>query len=298
VEPAGIVLLLVFPVGPLLLGLYSWRKSRASNPSTEGTKVDSWPGILNASLYYALAFNLVYFVQEFFLAWPKSLLPGVGAVVYHNNHNWSGDHPEVILYQGAGAVAIVVLGIVLTAIGSISRSAFGRWNPLLWWSACMALGLGLVQFSIAAMHPDNDVGQAFDYLALSSQSRLAIAVIAAALTIAFGIFFARPILSLAPEGSIKSARNRVIYVLKFAIVPILVGSVIAFANRAPPMGHLTMPIFTGLFVLPWTLAAAALTPTQKPVKNRLHDGIDWQVIIVSVFVLLIFRTILANGLAV
>ena len=85
--PAGILLLLVFPVGPILLGLWAWRRSDTISVGDAPAPLALWPGLINASLYFALAFNLVYFVQEFFLAWPKSLLPGVEGIVYHNNHN-------------------------------------------------------------------------------------------------------------------------------------------------------------------------------------------------------------------
>ena len=174
-EPAGILLLIGFPIGPLLLGIFAWWKTKELASTGAGVNVPLWPGALNVSLFFALAFNLIYFVQEFFLAWPKSLLPGVDAVVYHNNHNWSGDHPDVILYQGAGAVAIVLLGALLTIMGRITARSAGSWSPLLWWSACLALGLGLIQFPIAAMHPDNDVGQAMEFLQLSSPVRLSMA---------------------------------------------------------------------------------------------------------------------------
>ena len=71
-EPAGILLLIVFPIGPIVLGVIAWRRSTAAPSAPHPSVVGLWPGILNASLYFALAFNLVYFIQEFFLAWPKS----------------------------------------------------------------------------------------------------------------------------------------------------------------------------------------------------------------------------------
>ena len=108
-EPAGVLLLIAFPVGPILLGLYAWLRLRGQPSPFQPPPVPLWPGVLNATLYFALAFNLVYFVQEFFLAWPKSLLPGVEGVVYHNNHGWRGDHPDVLLYQGAGAAAVMAI---------------------------------------------------------------------------------------------------------------------------------------------------------------------------------------------
>ena len=295
-DPSGIMLLFAFPAGPLLLGGYAWWRTRGTSPSATEVAVPLWPGVLNASLYFALAFNLIYFVQEFFLAWPKSLLPGVDAVVYHNNHNWSGDHPDVILYQGAGALAIIVLGALLTAIGTLLGKRLRGAHPIIWWSACMGLALGLIQISIAAMHPDNDVGQAFEFLGLATEVRQLLAFLNVTAVIAFGTYFVRPLLAMAPAGALTTPRSRVLYTLKFAVVPLVAGTLIAWANRAPPIGHLTMPLFSGLFILPWTLAAAAITPVPTPVTDRLHRGVDWPLIIVSLVVLFVFRLVLAEGL--
>jgi hypothetical protein len=88
----------------------------------------------------------------------------------------------------------------------------------------------------------------------------------------------------------------VIYTLKFAIVPLVLGSLLAWPNRAPPINHLTLPLFSGLFILPWTLAAAALTPTPQPVTDRLHRDVDWTLIGASLVVLVAFRVVLAPGL--
>ena len=218
-EPAGVLMLIVFPIGPLLLGYYAWQRCRGLGVVNEPEVVPAWPGVLNGSLAFALAFNIVYFVQEFFLAWPKARLPGVEATVYHNNHGWSGDHPDVLLYQGAGALAIIVLGALLSA----ALFGFGRrlrgWQPLVAWTACLALALGLIQLSIAAMHPENDVGQAFEHLQLSPGSRLLLAALAAMLAVVFGCRFSGAVLAMAPAGAVSTPRARLRYLLKFALLP-------------------------------------------------------------------------------
>lgn len=57
-----------------------------------------------------------------------------------------------------------------------------------------------------------------------------------------------------------------------------------------------MPLFSGLFILPWTLAVAALSKPQEQQTDRFHRGIDWTLIVVTVIVLAIFRLVLAKGL--
>lgn len=294
-ELAGIVMLFAFPVGPVALGAWAWWRSRGSGDQGSAQRLALWPGALNASLYLALAFNAVYFVQELFLAWPKSRLPGVEAVVYHNNHGWRGDHPEVLVYQGTGALAIVVLGALLTTLGVLARGRLRGLHAALWWTACMALGLGLPQVLVAALHPGNDVSQAFEALELSRAAIDLLAVVSAAGVAAFGIYFARPLLATAPAAALATARGRVVYALRFAVLPLLAGSVIAWPNRAPPIEHLTMPFFSGLFVLSWTLAAVALTPPPPPAGDRLHRRVDGILIAVSLVVLALFRLVLARG---
>jgi hypothetical protein len=88
------------------------------------------------------------------------------------------------------------------------------------------------------------------------------------------------------------------FALAFNLVYFVQEFFLAWANRAPPIGHLTMPLFTALFVLPWTLAVAAITSPPTPATGRIHRGIDWPLIVGSLVVLIIFRTVLASGLSV
>ena len=67
---------------------------------------------LQSGLLYTLAFNLTFFIQELFLVVPKALTPGLRPTLYHNNHNWEGDHPLERLFQGTGALAIFLTGLV------------------------------------------------------------------------------------------------------------------------------------------------------------------------------------------
>ena len=62
-------------------------------------------------LLCALAFNLTFLWQELWLVIPKALTPGLHPILYHNNHNWTGDSPRVDLLQGTGALATLVSGL-------------------------------------------------------------------------------------------------------------------------------------------------------------------------------------------
>ena len=69
----------------------------------------NWKQSVASALLYALAFNLVFFVQGFFLVLPKTFTPGLRPTLFHNNHTWEGDSPLAKLYQGTGALVLLLL---------------------------------------------------------------------------------------------------------------------------------------------------------------------------------------------
>src|SRR5436190_23232431 len=70
-----------------------------------------WRPMAHSLLAYVLAFNLIFFVQELFLAWPKALVPGIKVTLFHNDHRWLGEAPIANLFQGTGALAILFCGL-------------------------------------------------------------------------------------------------------------------------------------------------------------------------------------------
>jgi hypothetical protein len=83
---------LVVLVAPLVLGLMGVRQRRRE-PTQESRGAWDWRLTISSTLLSALAFNLVFFVQELFLVVPKALTPGLHPTLYHNNHHWTGDNP-------------------------------------------------------------------------------------------------------------------------------------------------------------------------------------------------------------
>src|SRR5262245_15805300 len=79
---------------PLLLAL-SGIFTRSAESRAPASPAPAWDWRLTAAsaLTYALAFNLVFFLQELALVVPKALTPGLTATLYHNNHNWEGENP-------------------------------------------------------------------------------------------------------------------------------------------------------------------------------------------------------------
>jgi hypothetical protein len=109
----GIAVVLILIAGPLLFGLTGWIRSRRERTAAVTTSATPWKWKLAivSALLYVLAFNLTFFIQELFLV-PKALTPGLRPTLFHNNHSWEGEHPLANLFQGAGALAIFLTGLI------------------------------------------------------------------------------------------------------------------------------------------------------------------------------------------
>src|SRR5258708_25965187 len=109
----GIAVLSVLVIGPLLLGLMGlFRARRASGEGLQLARPWDWNLSIASMLLYALAFNLTFIIQELFLVIPKALTPGLRPILFHNNHTWAGENPLASLFQGTGALAIFVTGLI------------------------------------------------------------------------------------------------------------------------------------------------------------------------------------------
>src|SRR5476651_43789 len=121
----GIAVALVLIVAPLLLGLTGLLTARRAPVQAGSGRAIAWNWKLTitSALLYALAFNLIFFVQELFLVLPKALTPGLRPVLFHNNHTWAGANPLASLLQGTGALAILATGAGCALILRCMRSS-------------------------------------------------------------------------------------------------------------------------------------------------------------------------------
>ena len=188
-----------------------------------------WRPIAYSTLACVLAFNLTFFLQELFLVLPKSLVPGLHPTLFHNNHRWVGEAPIADLFQGTGAVAILLSGLVFCAIAS--RQA--RPSLIILWMAFQGLFQSLPQFVAGAISKGQDVGQAYAYLGLGG-GKAVIALAALAAIPAAGIWLGARFLSTAWEpGQVDSKRARFGYLLRMAGIPALVGIPVLVLFRIP-----------------------------------------------------------------
>ena len=303
VQHSGIVAIL-FPLvalgGPLLLGLIGLWRSRAGGAAAPAAPAPSWDWRLSfqSAILYALAFNLVFFIQELFLVLPKALTPGLRPTLYHNNHSWQGDHPLAALFQGTGALAIFLtgLGFAFLLRRAAGRSTAGR--LFLIWMAYHGLFQSLPQIVVGAFVPDNDVGMAMDWFAMSEGAKTIAALVALAALPLAGLWLTRPLLALASsEGAIAGPGRRTFFIFRTATLPALAAIPVIIAFRVPRelIEVILPPIAVTIVGMAWIQAAAWRETRAKPGGLSAARPI-FPLLGLLLILLLVFQLVLRPGI--
>ncbi len=188
---------------------------------------------VSAALFAALAFNLVFFVQELALVIPKSLLPGVHATLFHNNHQWVGDAPNIALLQGTGMLADLVVGLIFALLLARTRQGMGA-KLFLFWMTFQGLYQGLSQILIGTVLPGNDVGMAMGWLGFGPNARGITGIAAVIAMVGAGAWLAnRAIARLGTMAETGSGAGRMGFVFRAVTVPALAAVVLLVPFREP-----------------------------------------------------------------
>jgi hypothetical protein len=296
----GIAAVLILLVGPLLLGLAGLIPALRPQ-EREIAAAPSWNSklIFVSALLYTFAFNLIFFVQEIFLVLPKAFLPGVRPTLFHNNHSWEGEHPLTSLFQGTGALATFLVGVVCMLL---LRRGTGRSVPFrlfLIWMAYCGLFMALPQVVIGAFNPSNDVGMAMDYLQLSANAKTVAALLALLAMPVLALSLARPLLALAPnQNAISTAGARTRFVFQTVTLPVLVGIVLILPFRIPrePIEVVLLPVLVSVIGIAWIQAGAWRMRTVRASGGA--SGLRMAVPAGAVvLLLLVFQWVLRPGVA-
>ncbi|HEY5712098.1 MAG TPA: hypothetical protein VIT38_09395 [Allosphingosinicella sp.] len=286
-----------FPVvalgGPLLLGLWGAVRGLTSPaPSSRGRR--DWKLVFASAFTYALAFNLIFFIQELFLVLPKATVPGLEPTLYHNNHHWQGSDPIASLYQGTGALAILVTGCLFALWLRLAppRSAGRRLFVL--WMAFHGFFQSLPQVVVGAILPGNDVGMAMDYLALSPTAKTIAAFAALFLMSAIGLRLTWQLLSSAGARSdIDSPGKRTSFVFFTGTLPALIGILLILPCRVPGSIDqvVLVPVFVAIIGMAWIQAGAwrlygAPAGDTRPVQ-RVREPAFWLLVVFTIFQLVL-----------
>ncbi|MFL5560797.1 MAG: hypothetical protein ACJ79K_04900 [Gemmatimonadaceae bacterium] len=287
-------------VAPLVVGLTGTaRDGRRINESARRPTAWDWRLSIGSTLLYAIAFNLVFLVQEICLVLPKALTPGLHPTLYHNNHNWTGENPIARLLQGSGALAILVVGVL--AIGVLAhRPPRGLTTRLLViWIGFNGLFQSLPQVVAGAIVPRNDVGMAMDYLHLGWIAMITTALAALVAMAVAGTWLAPQLVEVASNRvQLASYAQRMTVGLRVATLPAIAAIPVILLFRIPgPVDQVVMvPIAVTLIGVAWVQGTAWRAPNSPPRPARGRVAIRTPLALLLVL-LAIFQLMLRPGVS-
>lgn len=287
-----ILMLLFYTWIPLaLVGWYKTRKEPL--PATKPRR--GWFLVLNSAVLYALAYNLIFFIQELFLALGKYWL-GLKAVLYHNNHNWYGSHPNDSLAQGYGALAIFICGLIFSVLFFSMRGSRGWGKVLVFWLAFQGLIQSLPQFATAVVDKETDTGQAFTWLGWSDTTGYLLMAGGIFLVVVIALSSSRLLLELAPtNANVTHPKRRFGYLFRGAFLAGLIGIALIFPFRIPPMDRALAPVLVTMISVPWIFANAWRVKEVKTRRNVVNERILWTPVFILLILLAVFQLVLAPG---
>ncbi|MGX1929038.1 hypothetical protein [Flagellimonas sp. 2504JD4-2] len=280
-------------VVPILWGVFNWTKYKGISTPKGITTIKT---LINSAVLYALAYNLVFFLQEVFLVLGKKAL-GLKAYLYHNNHTWEGEHPMMNLMQGSGALAIFLIGSVCLVIYRFIKNSQSMWKLLVLWIAFHGLVQSLPQVTVSYLDPGTDVGEALvGYLNLNPSLLIILALVCVFATALATIFFSQLLLEFAPmHVDLNHPKVKFRYIRFIAVGAALVGSLMVVPFRVPPMHQAITPFIVFVYSIPWIWSSANINKHIKQTPNRINEKIYWFPIVLLVLLLIFFQLVLAPG---
>ncbi|HEY1309224.1 MAG TPA: hypothetical protein VGF24_37050 [Vicinamibacterales bacterium] len=295
----GVVALLVTIGGPVVLGLTGAIRDRRSRGSvTLDASPRDWRLTINSALLYCFAFNLVFFIQELFLVVPKALTPGLRPTLFHNNHHWEGANPLASLFQGTGALAILLtagaFAVWLTRFPPRSTTL----RLFVIWMTFHGFFQSLPQVVVGAILPQNDVGMAMDFLRFTPAAKASAALVALAAIVILAIWLIPPLLELAQHSEdLDSVVRRTRFVSRVATIPALAAIPLIILFRVPGTIDqvVIVPVAVTVIGISWIQAVAWRVTTARIGHASPARSIRYPcVAVVALF--LVFQLILRPGI--
>jgi hypothetical protein len=286
----------VLVVGPLALGLQGVSSRQRAVGVVARAPPWDWKLSITSALLYALAFNLIFFIQELFLVLPKALTPGLRPTLFHNNHTWTGVNPLASLFQGTGALAILVTGFICLLLLRRRPPRSVSMRLLLIWMAYSGFMQSLPQVIIGSVEPENDVGMAMDYLHLQSAAKMAAALVALIAIPMLALSLRRPLLSLAGTQAAAADRAKTRFMLQVATVPALAAILLIIPFRMPRnwIEVVAVPVVVTMIGTAWIQAGAWAVSGVKASGTLGARSIAYAVAAL-LLILLVFQLVLRPG---
>ena len=280
-------------IGPILWGIINLFKYKGV---TTPKVAINYGTMINSAVFFALAFNIIFFLQEVFLVLGKKVL-GLQSFLYHNNHTWVGEHPMTSLMQGSGALAIFLIGLICLALFQFIRNSGSIWKLFIFWLAFSGLIQSIPQVIIGYLSPSTDVGQALvGYLKLSDPLLITLAIGSAITMALLCIWFSKHLLEFAPiEADLNNPKVKFQYIRYIAVGAAIIGSILVVPFRILPIGQAATPFIVSAFSIPWIWAAAARSKPIRHTPNRINDKVYWSPIVLLILLLIFFRWVLVPG---
>ena len=304
-------IVVVLVVAPTALALAGLLLRKHGNDETRGDiavpLTPPWPLIVNSAVAYALAFNVIFFIQELFLVLPKAITPGLRPTLFHNNHTWTGDNPLAALFQGTGVLAIIVTGLICLALLPALQRRSAVVRLLVIWLAYHGLIMGLAQIPVGALSSGSDVGMAMSYLGWSDVTRTALAVLALIWMPFVALRSTGFVIDLAPTpADVGTAALRQRFMLKAGTAAALLGTVLVMPFRIPRelAEVIGPPIVVAIAGISWMQAAAThrrvaaglLTGKEHARSpSRAVRNVAWPLVIALLALFAFFHFVLARG---
>ena len=281
-------------VAPLFWGIFNLIKYKAiSAPKNTAGYIT----LINSAVLYALAFNLIFFLQELFLVLGKKAI-GLKAILYHNDHNWEGEHPMTLLMQGSGALSIFLIGLICLLIFRLINDSKSIWKLFVLWVAFHGLIQSIPQVMVAYFDSGTDVGEALvGYLQLSQLFLIILAITSMIAIAMISIWFSKQLLQFASKDvDLNNTKEKFKYIRFIAVGAAIMGSILVVPFRILPMSRAITPFIVMIFSIPWIWSAAAMSKLIIHNSNRINKKIYWSPIALLILLLIFFRLILAPGL--
>jgi hypothetical protein len=244
-----------------------------------------------SALLYTVAFNLTFFIQELFLVLPKAFTPGLRPTLFHNNHTWDGEHPLASLFQGTGALAIFLTGVVCAWLLRRPSARSATAQLFLIWMAYNGFFQSLPQVILGAFNPRNDVGMAFQYLQLGGAVRTIAAVSALTALPLIALWLARQVLRLA-DGAAPAR-----FMFSIATRPALAAIPLIILFRVPRniIEVAAVPAVVTIVGVIWMQVSAWWLRVEPPVAGTSRFNVAYPLAGVLVL-LLVFHLVLRRGI--
>jgi len=286
--------LAILLVGPILWGLRNWFKCRGTFAPKNTV---NYVTIINSAVLYAIAFNLIFFLQELFLVLGKNTL-GLKAFLYHNNHTWEGEHPMALLMQASGALGIFLIGLICLFVYRFIPHSKSIMKLFVLWMAFHGLIQSIPQVMVVYFDSGTDVGEALvGYLNLTKPILIILAIISIVLIPIICIWFSKQLLQFSSNVvGLNNPKANLKYIQFIAVGAAFLGSILVVPFRILPMSQAITPFIVFVFSIPWIWSAAARSKPIQIAPNGINEKIYWSPIILLVFLLMFFRLVLAPGL--